>query len=180
MKKAVTLFLLVLFLLNVVGYYGILVGLRKQTAERFSEGIDRESMGGEMIFKIPLSIPYTSDANEFSPVKGEFEYQGEVFQLVKQKYYRDTLYIVCAKDQQSKKINQALADYVKGFSDKPLTQKQNTKTQQVFSKDFFSTRVELTSTNSGFETTILTSTDPSKSYQFLLTDSIGQPPELVA
>lgn len=180
LKKSLTLFLLALFVLNVVGYYVVLVGLRMQTSERFRESIDRETVGAELTFRIPLAIPYAVDANEYSPVQGEFEYQGEVFQLVKQKHLHDTLFIVCIRDHQSKKINQALADYVKTFSDKPAGEKQNSKPLQIFSKDFFSSRVEISNHASGFEVSM---DDPAGKiifYHFLLSPSISQPPELRA
>ena len=180
MKKPVTLFLLVLFVLNVVGYYAVLVGLRMQTAERFAEAIDRETVGAELTFKVPLAIPYAVDASEYSPVQGEFEYQGDVFQLVKQKHLHDTLYIVCVKDPRSKKINQALSDYVKTFTDKPLSQKQNAKTLQAFSKDFFITRTELTAHHAGFEAAFIKPNDQANLYRFQCSTSISQPPELRA
>ncbi len=176
-KRSLTLFLLILFLLNVVGYYGVLLGLRVQTSERFRNAIDRESIGTELTFKIPLAIPYATDANEYSPVEGEFEYQGEVYQLVKQKHLRDTLYIVCVKDRESKKINQALADYVKSFTDKPVSQKQGTKTIQLVSKDFFSTCVELTGLHLGFEIDLIKHLSQDDSYSSVTLHLPQQPPE---
>jgi hypothetical protein len=178
-KKSVTLFLLVLFVLNVVGYYAVLVGLRMQTAERFRETIDHETIGAELTFKIPLAIPYSVDATEYSPVQGEFEYEGEVFQLVKQKHLHDTLYIVCVKDRESKKINQALTDYVKTFTDKPSHQKHNSKTIQILGKDFFSTRIELTSHHVGYAINMATSIDQKNLYSLLLSTSVSQPPEVL-
>ncbi|MCA4900154.1 MAG: hypothetical protein ACK514_02240 [Bacteroidota bacterium] len=180
MKRRLTLFLLILFLLNVVGYYGVLLGLRVQTSERFRNSIDRESIGTELTFKIPLAIPYAVDANEYSPVEGEFEYQGEVYQLVKQKHLHDTLYIVCVKDRESKKINQALADYVKSFTDKPVSQKQGTKTIQLVSKDFFSTSIELTGLNRGFAVDLVKHISQGDSYLSVTLNSPQQPPEFLS
>jgi len=176
-KKVLTLFLLVLFLLNVVGYYGVLVGLRSSVTEKWRQSVDRDATGAQLIFKIPLAIPYAVDATEYSSVDGEFEHQGEVFRLVKQKLTHDTLYIVCVKDNASKKINQALADYVKTFSDKPFNAKQNSKSIQPISKDFFSTTTILKTDQSGFDVAIHGHEAFSSFYSFHFQAFINQPPE---
>jgi hypothetical protein len=70
--------------------------------------------------KVPVAIPYLQNT-DFERVNGEFEHNGEFFRLVKQRFASDTLYIVCIKDTRSKHIKQALAEYVKTFSDHPVT-----------------------------------------------------------
>jgi hypothetical protein len=140
-KRGFTLFLLALFLLNVLGYYGVLVGLQIKNAQNLSAQFDEDDYAREheVTIKVPLAIPYQSDSREYVRVNGEFEHEGDVYKMVKQRLQRDTLYIVCVKDNTSKKINQALKDYVKSYTDKPLNQKGNTKTTQNFIKDFIST-----------------------------------------
>jgi hypothetical protein len=179
MKKTITLFLLVLFLLNIMGYYGLLVGLRSQAGQKWRESVDRETTGGELLIKVPLAIPYAVDANEYSAVDGEFEHQGEVFRLVKQKLTHDTLYIVCEKDVTSKEINRALADYVKTFSDKPFSAKQSAKNIQPFSKDFYSVATTIQSLHSGFQITIQKLNPLFDFYSFNYQPSISQPPEQI-
>lgn len=176
-KKVLTLFLLVLFLLNVVGYYGVLVGLRSSVTEKWRQSVDREATAAQLIFKVPLAIPYAVDATEYSSVDGEFEHHGEMFRLVKQKLTHDTLYIVCVKDNASKKINQALADYVKTFSDKPFNAKQNSKSIQPISKDFFSTTTIIKTWQSGFDVAIQSSSTLNSFYSFYFQASISEPPE---
>lgn len=176
-KKVLTLFLLALFLLNLVGYYGVLVGLRSSVTEKWRQSVDREATAAQLIFKVPLAIPYAVDATEYSSVDGEFEHQGEVFRLVKQKLTHDTLYIVCVKDNASKKINQAPADYVKTFSDKPFNAKQNSKTIQPISKDFFSITTALTSGQSGLDLAVHNQVPLDSFYSFRFQASINQPPE---
>jgi hypothetical protein len=119
MKTCISIFLLVLFLLNTVGYYGFFLGIQSAQEDSISQELDQDEFVGSeaMTFRIPLSVPYHIDNNEYERVQGQFEKDGEVYQLVKQKMLRDTLYIVCVKDDESKKINQELTNYVKTFSD---------------------------------------------------------------
>ena len=62
--------------------------------------------------------------------------KGEFYRLVKQKYQNDTLFIVCIKDQASKRIQQAVTDYAKTFTDKPIDTKHNGKANFNFVKDY--------------------------------------------
>jgi hypothetical protein len=73
-----------------------------------------------------------------------------VYRLVKQKLNRDTLFIVCVKDAHSKKINQALTDYVKTFADQPINSKQQSKLIQSFIKDYLLTGTVVESQSSGW------------------------------
>src|SRR5207302_5128451 len=100
--------MLLLFLLNTVGFYGIFLGMQLRYAREANKQLDEDqySASDAMTFKVPLSVPYAADNQEYDRVTGEFEHRGEVYRLVKQKLYHDTLYIVCVKDRESKKINQ--------------------------------------------------------------------------
>jgi hypothetical protein len=118
-----------------------------------SQELDQdEFVGSEAItFRIPLSVPYHIDNNEYERVQGQFEKGGEVYQLVKQKMLRDTLYIVCVKDDKSKKINQELTDYVKTFSDNHDSSKHS-NTKKVVSpiSEYTLTSISVTSQYNGW------------------------------
>jgi hypothetical protein len=137
-KRGFTIFLLALFLLNVLGYYGVFLGLQVNNTRAMQARFDTDSYDQfhEVTVKVPLTVAYLNDSRDYVRVDGEFEHEGEVYRMVKQRYQSDTLYIVCVKDKASKKINQALTDYVKTFSDKPAGEKGNTKTIQNFIKDY--------------------------------------------
>jgi hypothetical protein len=146
LKRAITFSVLILFLLNAVGLYGVLIGLQFRFASEANKEIDedRYSSSEAITLQVPLSIPYGPDELDYHRVTGEFEHEGDVYRLVKQKLHRDTLYIVCIKDSRSKKINQALADYVKTFTDRPINAKQqNAKVIYSIIKDFLNTGIEI-------------------------------------
>ena len=140
MKRGFTIFLLALFLLNVLGYYGIFLGLEFKNQKEMKALFDDADYlpQEEITVKIPITVPYATDSREFTRVDGEFEYNGEVYRMMKQRVISDTLHIVCVRDAQSKEIKQALTDYVKTFSDKPVNEKGSTKSVQNFIKDYIS------------------------------------------
>ena len=149
--------MLVLFLLNAVGFYGIFVGLQFKYAQEANEKLDDDQYPDEaaLTFKVPLSVPYSVDQPNFERVTGEFEHQGEVYRLVKQKLYHDTLYIVCVKDANSKQINQALSAYVKTFADQPLNPNPTSKLIQSLIKDYLLAGTIIESQSIGWENQVV-------------------------
>jgi hypothetical protein len=151
-KRGFTIFLLALFLLNVLGYYGVFVGLQFKNSREMQARFDNEDYARtqEITIKVPITVPYATDSREYTRVDGEFEHQGEVYRMVKQKLQSDTLYIVCVKDDTSKDIKQALTDYVKTFTDKPVSEKSNSKTAQNLIKDYMVSSTTLQTISDGW------------------------------
>lgn len=178
MRKGVALIMLFVFLLNVLGYYGVFVGLRLRNVQELVQKLDNNSYDeSEMItFKMPISVPYLGDSPGFERVDGEFEHNGEVYRLVKQKLLQDTLHVVCVKDLESKNINQVLADYVKTFTDKPASAKQGTKTAPSLIKDYISFAIVMDRKASGWESITLYSLSP-ESLIPTFASSVVHPPE---
>jgi len=134
MRKLLSIVLSLLLLMNVLGYYGVFMGLHYKNSQDLMQRFDANDYGEQetVTLKVPLALPYAADETQFERVDGELEHQGEFYRLVKQRLYQDTLYMVCYKDSQSKRIKQALADYVKTFTDKPADAKSSGKTLQTF------------------------------------------------
>jgi hypothetical protein len=101
--------------------------------------------------KVPVTIPYATDSPDFVRVEGTFQHEGEFYRLVKQRLLSDTLHIVCVKDEQSKRINEALTDYVKTFTDKPVSDSQHVLTFSDFIKDYLTTTVSIAHVNFGWQ-----------------------------
>ena len=170
--------MLVLFLMNMLGLYGVFLGVQFKYSQEVAQNLDDDNYAGadEMTFKVPLTVPYHMDSKEYERVHGDFEVGGEVYQLVKQKLLRDTLYIVCVKDHQGKKIKQALADYVKTFTDKPTdARQQSSKIFQNLIKDFLSISVSVEQQNSGWEKSISFSSIETR-YEYISLSLNGPPP----
>lgn len=152
MKRVFALFMMLLFLLNVLGYYGVLEGLQLKNKQNLQALFDSDEYERqhEVTIKVPLTVPYATDSKEYTRVDGEFEHQGEIYRMVKQKLQSDTLYIVCVKDETSRDIKQALAEYVKSFTDKPASEKSQSKTLQNLIKDYIATSTALQLSQSGW------------------------------
>lgn len=149
MKKITAYLLVLLLLLNVMGYYGIFIGLKYKHNTNINERLDGyEAHQFESVtLKVPLTIPYYGDT-QYERVSGEVEYEGEFYRLVKQKFEKDTLYIVCIKDAESKRIKQALADYVKNFSEH--TSDSPSKTVPSFIKEYINSALSYSTASNGW------------------------------
>ena len=62
--------------------------------------------------KIHVSLPYPIQDQGFQSVDGRFEHNGEHFRLIKQKFDNDTLYIVCIRDFETRRLVNTMRDYV--------------------------------------------------------------------
>lgn len=154
------------------------MGLRLSNQLSLQQKFDSENYENqEVTIKVPIAIPYAVDSKTYERVDGEFEHEGQVYRLVKQKLQSDTLFIVCIKDNHAQNINQVLADYVKSYTDKPFSAKQNAKTVSLFSKDFLSTTTSLESISQGWNTTRTYLAGKSNFYYFDFNQHIVQPPE---
>ncbi len=118
MKRFLSAVCILLIVFNSIEYYALGLLAQKQLTEQVLQKIETNSneLGGSLILAIPLEMPYLSDSREYTSVAGEFAYEGELYRMVKQKFYRDMLYVVCIKDDQSTKVHSAIADYSKLFS----------------------------------------------------------------
>jgi hypothetical protein len=129
-RRIAAIALLLLLLFNVLGFYGIFMGLQYQNRQQLVERFDAEQYDESqtITFKVPLSIPYAGDRQDYVRVDGEFENEGEFFHMIKQRLSQDTLYVVCVNDQQSKRIHRAMTDYVRTFSDDASGAQDQSKT----------------------------------------------------
>ena len=153
MKKFSSIVFVILLLFNFLGYYGFFLGLLYQSAQQLALRLDSDNYkaADAVTLRIPIAIPYAPDSRDFERVDGEFEYNGEIYRLVKQRLYQDTLFVVCVRDHESKRIMQALTDHVRTFTDNPTgTNHKNTRAFPDFSKDYLYTSFELSSYAEGW------------------------------
>jgi hypothetical protein len=155
LKKTLSILLLFVFLFNVGGYYIVFWALRHQSDKQLTSLLDAGAYQQDetVEVKIAVAFPYSSlMVRGFERVEGEFEYKGDYYRLVKQKIQNDTVYVVCIKNKEEKRLVNAMTDYVKESNDLPGTAKKalsffskllkeyNSEPQE---KDFQSTPVDL-------------------------------------
>ncbi len=141
MKRFCTLFFLFLIVFNTIGYYGLLIMVQQMLTTKDLQKIEANAneLGGNLILTIPIELPYASDSEEYTPLEGEIVYGGEVYRLVKQKFYRDMLFVVCIKDNQSSATRAKMSDYSRLFSGQQAEHADsNIKIINSLSKDYIS------------------------------------------
>ncbi len=152
LKKAAAIFFASLVLFNALGFYGVLMGIQYTSSRDLTSRLDTDDYHDDetVTLKFPMALPYHIDKGTYDRVDGNVQYNGEFYRLVKQKLERDTLYIVCIKDQGTKRIADALSDYVKTFTDNPVDSKQTVKQASII-KDFVPATTSILSASAGWD-----------------------------
>lgn len=121
MTRIFSILFSILVFVHVIGYYGLFLGMSYQNDQAMIKKLDAEAYDPSetILIKVPIAIPYVADASRFERVDGTFERDGEFYRLVKQRYSRDTLFLVCVKDQQRKTLEESWVSFVKTFNGKP-------------------------------------------------------------
>lgn len=141
MKKPIAIFFLVIFLFNVGGYHVVFWALRSQAKNNLLHRLDADAYSSEdvVILTLPVSLPYPLHDNDYERATGEVEYNGEYYQLVKQKVENDTLFMVCIKDVHQKRLQQTMHDYTNLANSLPASAKHTMDLLAKFFKDFTTT-----------------------------------------
>lgn len=148
MRKAVATFFLVIVLLNTAGYYLVFEGWKWHNSTAWS--IDENSGAAqEVIIKVPLNVPYVQ-AKDWEKAEGQFEYEGDVYRITKQKVSLDAVFIACVKDGETSRINHQLEDFAKAFSDKPDDGKQGVNTLPSMIKEYITSSISVKSLTHGW------------------------------
>jgi hypothetical protein len=140
-----------------MGYYAVFVGMQLRSDSALNRQLDDGTYDESQTIsiKIPVNVPYLTGSNEFERVSGNFSYNDQVFRLVKQKYSSDTLTIICIRDVQTKRIQEALSDYVKTFTDHQQSQTQNLKYATALNKDFISNSFNMLCSCGGWQMEVI-------------------------
>lgn len=151
LKRIFTFVLLFLFLFNVVGYYGVYLGLRMQVNKELKQRLDANAYDESEThtLKIPLTLPYQTDWRAFERMDGDFEMNGEFYNLVKRKVERDTLIIVYIKDHKESSLFESLTEFVHASTDTPMSKKAG-KLIENFTKDYLFTSSEIEHESNGW------------------------------
>lgn len=157
LKRSVSLALVILVFLNTMGYYLVFLGIEYRNDIRMLRLLDTSDYNPSVpiTVKIPIAVPYLSDETEFTRVDGKYEHRGEYYRMVKQRYAQDTLYIICIKDNENKRIRGAMSDYVRTFAHNPIDPQSSAKLILSFNKDYIQPHIELKTSTAGWVADII-------------------------
>ena len=119
MKKGASIFLLLVFLFNIIGYKAFFFYLEQQADIRIESKIQllNEFDDRLITIKIPINLPYQTDWREFESIDGEMSFKGKTYKYVKRKVLRDTLILLCIDHTEKFQIEKKSADYFQKVND---------------------------------------------------------------
>ena len=177
MRKAIAFFFLFIITLNIAGYYLVFEGWKLHNSTTWSFDEDG-SNSQELIVKIPMNMPYGQE-KDWEKAEGQFEHQGEMYRMVKQKITLDAIFIACVKDNEGSRINQQQDDFVQTFTDGPGDSKHNFKSLPSFINEYFSHVVIVKPSVVGWSLEVAYVTAP-QTLVSTFSPSIVHPPERLA
>jgi hypothetical protein len=156
-KKVFSIFFLALFLFNVGGYYIVYWGLHSKAKKDLLHRLDADNYSSEelIVISIPISLPYPLQQQGYERVNGEFEFNGEYYNLVKQRLENDTLFMVCIKDKTQKKLVTVLNEYSNYANNLPANASHTLDLFGKLFKDYTGTVLATLSVGTGWAIPIL-------------------------
>ena len=119
MKKFSAILLIALFLFNLFGYR-ILFNYEQQQSDRKLEALlDKQDYNDAdlITIKVPLSLPYVSNQQNFERIDGEITVSGKILKYVKRKVSEGNLVLLCLPDHDKMRIKSAKDDFFKFAND---------------------------------------------------------------
>jgi len=179
LKKLTAIFLLALFIFNMVGYRLLMDYAMDKADENFEARLDKGHFDeSELItVKVPLNLPYQTNWKEFERVNGEMNVNGTVYKYVQRKVYNDTLILQCIPHHEKTELEKKANDYFGRVNDLPGN--DTNKRSEVFKQltndyDFYTSAESLSLFNNQTVYNIIS--DVSLLHLYLPVN--GQPPDI--
>lgn len=133
MRKLTAIFFLLLFLFNIAGYKGFFFFLTQSADERLAEKIkEGNDLEKDLIMvKFPFNVPYLSDSKDFESMDGEVNVKGVIYNYVKRKIARDTLFLLCIENKEKTLIEKKRADFFNMVNDLDENTSKKSSVKQV-------------------------------------------------
>lgn len=102
-----------------VGYRFVFNYAQQQSDQAFIANLDNDNYNEAdlLTIKVPISIPYQNDRQNFERVDGEINYKGKFYKYVKRKIENGQLVLLCLPDQNKMRIQSAKDDFFKTAND---------------------------------------------------------------
>lgn len=139
LKKAIAIFLFACFAIYHFGYYAFYFSYDHHIESQWVSQIYGEEGQGqsEFLIKVPLSMPYMANQEDFQPTNTPFEKDGRYYRAVKQRYQNDTLQLIVLPDTERRVLDNTVKKWISGITEDELPLDQNSSiTMKFFVKDY--------------------------------------------
>lgn len=119
MKRLSAILLIALFLFNLFGYRVIFNYAQQQSDFRFATSLDKNDYNDAdlITIKVPLSLPYLNNQQNFERVDGEITLNGKILKYVKRRITDGNLVLLCLPDNNKMRIKSAKDEFFKYAND---------------------------------------------------------------
>lgn len=111
--------MIALFLFNLFGYRILLNYEQQQSDIRLEASLDKQDYNEAdlVAIKVPLSLPYVSNQQNFERIDGEITINGKILKYVKRKIADGNLILLCLPDHNKMRIESAKDEFFKYAND---------------------------------------------------------------
>jgi hypothetical protein len=119
LKKLIAIILLAIYLFNLGGYTMVFHYFIHLSEEKIAAQVDDNKYKDSDLVQLSISfnLPYTENSSEFETLNGSVELNGVVYNYVKRRIYKDTLYIMCLPNQQRTQLIKEKSKYAGEVND---------------------------------------------------------------
>ncbi|HEX8279456.1 MAG TPA: hypothetical protein VF540_12205 [Segetibacter sp.] len=119
MKKLSAILLIALFLFNLFGYRILFNYEQQQSDVRLEASLDKQDYNEAdlVTIKVPLSLPYVNNQQNFERVDGEITVNGKILKYVKRKITDGNLILLCVPNDNKMRIESAKEEFFKYAND---------------------------------------------------------------
>lgn len=119
MKKLTAIFLIVIFLFNNIGHRLWFYFEQQRSDKNIEALLDKQQYNeAELItIKMPLSLPYQNNTQDFERISGEINLDGKIYKYVKRKIENGELVLLCLPDKNKMQLEKAREDFFKNTND---------------------------------------------------------------
>lgn len=127
MKRLSAILLITIFLFNLFGYRLLFNYAQQQSDVRLEASLDNNEFNeSELVtIKVPLSLPYLNNQENFERVDGEIKVNGKIYKYVKRRITDGNLVLLCLPDHDKMRIESAKEEFFKYAND--LVQNNHSK-----------------------------------------------------
>jgi len=112
LKKGISIWLLFCFLSYHFGYYLLYFSLQHKIESDWQNKIFDDYFSQELMMKLPLSVPYMADQEDFQITNTPFTQDGIHYRAIKQRYVNDTLQIIYVPDHAVVDLKSTVKDWI--------------------------------------------------------------------